>query len=113
MTAYELVMAYHHAWTSGDLDTAMGYLAEDFVCHAPSGEITGREAYRASLGDFAARLTGIQEIAQLSDPDHVVLLYYPQTESFTTAPAVEYFTIRDGKIAETLLVFDRLSVNGD
>ena len=78
MTAYELVMAYHHAWTSGDLDTAMGYLAEDFVCHAPSGEITGREAYRASLGDFAARLTGIQEIAQLSDPDHRL---QPQTGS--------------------------------
>ena len=27
----------------------------------------------------------------------------------STAPAAEYFTVRDGRIVESLLVFDRLS----
>ncbi len=35
--------------------------------------------------------------------------YYPQTASTATAPAGECFTVRDGKIVENVLVFDRPS----
>lgn len=39
----------------------------------------------------------------------VALFYYPQTGATSTAPAAECFTVRDGKISETVLIFDRLA----
>ena len=39
----------------------------------------------------------------------MVLFYYPHTAATSTAAAAEHFTIRDGQIVETQLVFDRLS----
>ena len=54
-------------------------------------------------------LTGLADIAGFADGDRVALFYYPQTAATTTAPAAECFTVRDGRIVESVLVFDRLS----
>ena len=55
------------------------------------------------------RLTGVVDVAGFAEGDHVVLIYYPQTAVTADTPAAEYFTVRDGTIAESLLMFDRLS----
>lgn len=105
----DAVLDYHRSWTSGDIDSAMKHVADDIVCNAPGGQIVGIEQYRAFLGGFAPTLTGITDVAAFGDEDHVVLFYYPHTEQTSTAPCAEHFTIRDGKIAESLLTFDRMS----
>jgi predicted SnoaL-like aldol condensation-catalyzing enzyme len=104
----DLVLEYHRAWTKGDVDRAIKLVSEDFVCQAPTGAL-GREEMRKYLAGFVPRLTGIVDIAQFCDDAHVVLIYYPQTAVTQTTPAAEYFTIRDGLIAESLLMFDRLA----
>ena len=106
---YDLVQDYHRAWTSGDIDHAMTLVADDIVCRAPGKDLTGKDAYREFIGGFVPALTGLTNIADFSDGIHVALFYYPQTAVTTTAPAAECFTIRGGKIAESVLVFDRLS----
>lgn len=103
------VLEYHRSWTRGDIDGALEHVADDIVCKAPGGDIVGKEQYRAFLGGFAPTLTGITDVAAFGDDDHVVLFYYPHTEQTSTAPCAEHFTIRDGKIAENLLTFDRMS----
>lgn len=108
-TALDTVLAYHRAWTSGDIDQAMGKVADDIVCHAPGEDLTGKDAYRGYLADFAPHLTGLRDVASFSDGDRVALFYYPQTAVTSTTPAAECFTVRDGLIAESVLVFDRLS----
>lgn len=108
-TALETVLAYHQAWTSGDIDGAMADVADDIVCRAPGGDITGKDAYGGFLAGFAPNLTGLSDVATFVDGDHVALFYYPQTAVTSTAPAAEYFTVRGGRIVENLLVFDRLS----
>lgn len=108
-TALETVVDYHRAWTSGDLDRAMARVADDIVCHAPGGDLVGKDAYREYLADFLPSLTGLTDVASLADADHVALFYYPHTAVTGTAPAAEYFTVRDGAIVESLLLFDRLS----
>lgn len=108
-TALDTVLAYHRAWTSGDVEVALEHVADDIVCRAPGAELTGKEAYRGFLGAFAPTLTGLTDIAAFGNDDHVVLFYYPHTAQTSSVPTAEHFTIRDGKIAETLLVFDRLS----
>ncbi len=54
-------------------------------------------------------LTGLGDIAEFTDGDRVALFYYPQTAATSTAPAAEFFTVEDGKIATSVLIFDRLS----
>ncbi|HMR48983.1 MAG TPA: hypothetical protein PKE40_07030 [Arachnia sp.] len=68
-----------------------------------------KDAYRAFIGGFAPMLTGLGDIAEFTDGDRVALFYYPQTAATSTAPAAEFFTVEDGKIATSVLIFDRLS----
>lgn len=108
-SAYEIVRAYHRAWTTGDIDGAMERVADEVVCRAPGVDLNGKEAYRGFIAGFAPALTGIAEIADFAEADRVALFYYPQTATTGTAPAAECFTVRDGRIAESVLIFDRLS----
>lgn len=108
-TAYDTVQEYHRAWTSGDVDAAMSCVAEGIRCRAPGVDLEGKEAYRGFLSGFAPKLTGIGDIAQFVGGDRVALFYYPQTAATSTAPAAELFTVTDGLIAESILIFDRLS----
>ena len=106
----DLVLAYHRAWTSGDVDGAMAYVADDVVCHAPGRDLSGKEGYRAFLAGFAPNLTRVTDIAQFAEAgDRVALFYYPETAATSSAPAAECFTLRDGVIAANVLIFDRLS----
>jgi ketosteroid isomerase-like protein len=108
-TALDTVLDYHRAWTSGDVDRAMTRVASDIVCHAPGEDLTGKDAYRTYLAGFAPSLTGLTDVASFADGDSVALFYYPHTAVTSAAPAAECFTVRDGLIAESVLVFDRLS----
>lgn len=108
-TALHIVEDYHRAWTSNDIDQAMEYVADDITCQAPGMDLAGKDAYRAFIAGFAPRLTGIADIASFSTDDQVALFYYPQTAVTSTAPAAECFTIREGKISESVLIFDRLA----
>ena len=108
-TAHEIVQKYHRAWTGGDIDAAMSHVADDITCRAPGIDLTGKDAYRGFIGGFAPRLTGIEDVAEFVDGERVALFYYPQTAKTATTPAAELFTVKDGKIAESVLIFDRLS----
>lgn len=102
-------LAYHRAWTGGNLDGAMDLVADDITCHAPGQVLSGKKSYRGFLQGFSQVMTGLTDVAAFGDEDHAVLFYYPHTAVTSTAPAAEHFTFRDGKIAESVLVFDRLS----
>lgn len=108
-TPHDIVRQYHRAWTTGDIDAAMSRVADDITCRAPGLDLDGKDAYRGFIGGFAPMLTGIGEIAEFVDGDRVALFYYPQTAATSTAPAAELFTVEDGKIIESVLIFDRLS----
>lgn len=69
-------LAYHRAWTSGDLDGAMAHVADGFVCRAPDGEITGKDAYHGYLRDFLQIMTGLTDVAAFGDQEQALLFYY-------------------------------------
>src|SRR5699024_6289431 len=100
---------YHRAWTSHDIDRAMALIADDVICRAPGEDLIGKDAYRAYIAAFAPMLAGTADIASFADGERVALFYYPRSATTTTAPASECFTVRDGKIIENVLIFDRLS----
>jgi hypothetical protein len=107
--ALTTAIAYHQAWTDKDLDLAMTYVAEQIVCEAPGGNIVGALQYRQFLDGFMQKLTGLSMIAAFGDEKTAVLMYYPHTTAVSDAPTAEWFTVADGKIVRTILVFDRLS----
>jgi ketosteroid isomerase-like protein len=107
--ALQTALAYHRAWTGGDLDGAMARVADDIICRAPDGDINGKDAYHGYLRGFAQIMTGLTDVAAFGDHEHALLFYYPHTETTSTAPAAEHLTVRGGQIVESLLVFDRLS----
>jgi hypothetical protein len=107
--ALATALAYHQAWTSQNLDQAMTYIADDITCDAPGAPISGAQQYRDFLGGFMTQLTGVETVAAFGDDTTAVLFYYPHTANVSDAPAAECFTVADGKITRSVLVFDRPS----
>ena len=108
-SALGIATAYHEAWTGGDLDKAMSFMADDVVVHAPGKELNGKEEYRAYLGGFMKVMEGHTPHAAFGDGSTAVLYYFPHTPSTRSAPVSECFLVESGVIKESLLVFDRLS----
>jgi ketosteroid isomerase-like protein len=106
--ALSTVEAYHQAWTGGDVDRALTYVSDDVRCFAPDEDVTTKGDWHEYLASFVPMLTGAPEHARMSDGDRVALWYFPQTAVTKTTLASELFTVREGKIVEIRLAFDRL-----
>lgn len=106
--ALSTVDAYHRAWTTSDVELALSYVADDVRCFAPDESVTTKHEWREYLTRFVPMLTGAPEHARMVDGDRVALWYFPQTAVTTTTLASELFTVRDGRIVEIRLAFDRL-----
>lgn len=104
-----IVEAYHRAWTGGDVEAAMAFVADDVACRAPGVDLHGKSEYEQFIGGFAPRLTGLVDIASFADGNRVALFYCPQTAVADAAPVAECFTVEGGKIVDSVLIFDRLS----
>ncbi len=105
--ALDTALAYFRAWTGGDLDQAMSYVADGIVCDAPAGRLEGAVAYRAFMAPFTAILTGSELIAAFGDENRAVLVYDTATVPVASAPAAECVTVADGKISYSRFIFDR------
>jgi len=107
--AVSVVEDYHRAWTSGDVTRALSLMSDDVRCFAPDESVATKDDWRDYLSRFAPKLTGAPEHARMTDGDRVALWYFPQTAATMTTLASELFTVRDGRIVEVRLAFDRLS----
>jgi ketosteroid isomerase-like protein len=106
--AVEVAVAYHRAWTSGNLDSAAKRLSEDVMCHAPSGTMYGRDAVRAFMEPFAASLTSSTLLAVYGTDDEALLMYDTANRAVPSAPGAELYRIRNDQITEIHIIFDRL-----
>ncbi len=106
--AVEIAVAYHRAWTTGDMDSAAKHLAEDVTCHAPSGTFNGRAAVRAFMEPFAASLTNSKLLAAYGNDNEAILMYDTANKAVPSAPGAELYRIQHGRIAGIHIVFDRL-----
>ena len=107
-TPLKTLLAYHDAWSSGDFDAAMTYVADDLVCDAPAGRLVGGAAFRAFMGPFAAMVTRYERLAAFGDDRIAVIVYDTDTRAVDGAPGAEVVTVADRRIATMRIVFDRL-----
>lgn len=106
-TALETALAYHRAWTSGDFERAMTYIADDIVCDAPAGRLTGAETFRGFMGPFAQILLTAQVRAAFGDDANAVVVYDTETRPVASAPGAEHVVVQDGRITHMRIIFDR------
>ncbi|GAB3280963.1 nuclear transport factor 2 family protein [Kineosporia babensis] len=100
--------AYFEAWTTGDVDTALKYVAPDVLALTPNGRIEGAEAFRGFVGNFTSRITRIELLKLVADDESAVLFYESDTDASQGALAAEYLTVQDGLITVARYAFDRL-----
>ncbi|MDT0326809.1 nuclear transport factor 2 family protein [Nocardiopsis lambiniae] len=105
--ALATALAYHEAWTGGDLDRAMTYIADDIVCDAPAGRIEGAAAYRDFIGPFTGILVRAEMIAAFGDEETALVMYDTETIPVRNAPGAECVTVKDGRIIRSRFLFDR------
>ncbi|PXY19487.1 nuclear transport factor 2 family protein [Prauserella muralis] len=105
--ALDTALAYHHAWTTGDFERAMTYIADDIVCDTPAGRIHGTEAFRGFMGPFVQILVKASPIAAFGDETTALLMYDTETVPVSSAPGAECLTVHDGRISHLRIIFDR------
>ncbi|MFC0438431.1 nuclear transport factor 2 family protein [Kutzneria buriramensis] len=106
-TASTIATEYARAWLAGDAEKALSFIADDIVCEAPSGRITGAEGYRNFLTPFVTALVSGELIDVLADEEHAATVYVVETPFAKDFRGMEYITVKDGKIAHVVSVFDR------
>lgn len=111
-TPAAIARAFTEAWTSHDMDTAAGYLAEDVVFDGPVNHSAGKQAYMEGLNTFARAVTGANIIAAFGDDTQALIMYDVTTGPFGTLTCAELLTFRDGKIATDRLTFDTFPIRG-
>jgi hypothetical protein len=104
----QVALAYHQAWTGGDLDGALAHLAPDVVCDAPAGRLDGLDAFRGFLGPFLRAFVSATMLGAFGDEEHAVIVYDTVTKLAPSAPAAEYLVVRNGLITYDRFIFDRL-----
>lgn len=107
-TPVEIALAYHRAWTAGDLDTALEYVSDNVTCEAPAGALSGTDALRGFMGPFAGSLIRSELLAAYGDDTQALIMYDTQSPAVVNAPAAELYRVRDGRITEIRIIFDRL-----
>jgi len=107
MDTKQIVTNYHNAWSSGDMETARAYLADDLDFQGSIDTFRRADDFIATLTMFQKMLRKIDLIQSFFSESGAALLY----DCDTMSPAgvirtAEFFTITDGKIKSIRLVFD-------
>ncbi|PZF79092.1 nuclear transport factor 2 family protein [Jiangella anatolica] len=105
--ALDVALAYHRAWAGGDLDGALRYIADDIVCEAPPGLLSGADAYRAFLEPYVSQLVSATLIAAFGDDSTALVMYDSVTQLVAKAPGAECVRVEDGRIVHSWFIFDR------
>ena len=110
--ASQVVTDYLTAYTSGDVDKALSLVSADFSFRGPMQHTAGKEAFSAVLAHVAhvaPGARGMRILRQWEDDDEVCSLYTFDVQAPARAASLlvsEWNTVRDGKVASSLMVFD-------
>jgi hypothetical protein len=107
MDKKQIVTNYHNAWTSGNMEAARVYLADDLDFRGSIDTFRRADDFIAALTMFQKMLRKITLIQSFFSENGAALLY----DCDTMSPAgiirtAEFFTVKDDKIKSIRLVFD-------
>ncbi len=103
-TTRKIVEGYSKAWTSGDIETARSYLADDLEFRGSIDNFNDADSLINAISVFLNILNSVQTISTFYDESEAILMYDCVTDS--PAGTIRTFKIDGGKIKEIKLVFD-------
>ena len=107
MDTRQLIETYYAAWTTGDLVTARGCLADDLDFKGSIDTFHNADDFLGGLKQFHSMLRGVRLLKSFFDQDSGAMLY--DCETVTPAGVIrtaEFFSTAGGKITAIRLVFD-------
>ncbi|MEI8356753.1 MAG: nuclear transport factor 2 family protein [Deltaproteobacteria bacterium] len=107
METKQLVTNYHNAWTSGDLEKAYSYLADNLDFQGSIDTFNNADDFITALAMFQKMLRGTDLIQSFFSESGAALLY--DCDMITPAGLIrtaEFFTVADGRIKTIRLIFD-------
>jgi hypothetical protein len=101
-----VALAFTEAWTSHDLKTAAGYVADDVVFDGPLGHTTTLKDYLDGITNLAKSVTSARILAAYGDAQQALIMYELATNPFGTLRCAKLLQVRDGRIVSDKLAFD-------
>jgi len=101
----EVVGQYAAALASGDFATARSLLADDLHFIGPIDEFHRPDDYLTAIQRLFSMVRGVEDQATVAEDADVVRFYVLDTP-VAKAPAAEWFTVSDGRIAKLRAYFD-------
>jgi SnoaL-like domain len=109
--AQKIAEGFVRAWTGGDVETALTFVADDVVCEAPNGTFKGVDGLRQFLAPFVSTITSATVIDVLGDDTHAAAVYVTETPFLKNFRGMDYLTVVDGKITHVISHFDLLPLH--
>jgi hypothetical protein len=107
MDTRQVITNYHTAWTSGDMEAARVYLADDLDFQGSIDTFHRADDFIAVLTMFQKMLSRITLIYSFYSDNGAALLYDCETMSPAgVIRTAEFFTVAGAKIKTIRLVFD-------
>ena len=101
-----VVDKYLEHFCSGNVDGVESTLAEGFRLRGPLFKFDSREAYIQSLREGPLEKASCRILAT-TQGDDTASVFYEYKKSSGSNVVAQFFRIKENKIVETLLVFDR------
>ena len=111
-TAAAIARAFTEAWTSGDMETAARYVADDVVFDGPLGHTDGKPAYLEGLKRIseAVALHGARVLAVYGDETQALIMYELLSDRFGSMTCAKLFAFHAGTITRDRLTFDSYAI---
>ena len=100
-----IVELFATAMSSGDFGTARSLLADDLHFLGPIDEFNRADDYLGALQKLFSMVRSVENQATVAQDAEVVRFYVLDTP-VARAPVAEWYTVKDGKIAELRAYFD-------
>ena len=104
-SSVDVVEQYAAALSSGDFGAARSHLADDLHFLGPIDEFHRADDYLGALRQLFGMVRGVEHQATVAQDDQVVRFTVLDTP-VARAPVAEWYTLRDGRIAEVRAYFD-------
>lgn len=109
-SSLDVALAFTKAWTSRDMETAAGFVADDVVFEGPS---SGARQYLAKLDKLAHSIRDLEMIGAYGKGDRALIIYDLHTGEDETLTCVKCLTVQDGKIVRDELTSESFKIRND
>ncbi|MBA9085562.1 ketosteroid isomerase-like protein [Fontibacillus solani] len=102
----KIANAYFEAMANRDVEMIISLSADDVNCISTAGELKGTTSFHGFHERFAQMLSKFTLVDAFGNDEKAVIIYKADTLPVQDLTAVEYITVKNGKIVTTESIYD-------